>query len=303
LIQALHTTTDSRNKTVNSRFFDSGIILDMNNEEYIQGIMKWRQEMDANLRRENGWLALAGLYWLRQGTNVIGSDGEADILLPKRSPARLGTFDFDGNNVTLSVDGDIYVEVNGMASRQALLDADQEDVPSFITFDDIRMVVVRRSKGVGIRVWDNSREERRTFPSREWYPVKKEFRLPATYTRFETPKIVKMPDILGAVLDEPMQGYVTFELEGRKHELMVEELPDRRLFVQFMDLTNGRPTYPSGRYYYADAHVNGKTFLDFNKAYSPPCAFTEFATCTFPPQENHLDVAIEAGEIYPGQHT
>ena len=36
----------------------------MNNEEYIQSITKWRQEMDANLRRENGWLALAGLYWL-----------------------------------------------------------------------------------------------------------------------------------------------------------------------------------------------------------------------------------------------
>ena len=183
-----------------------------------------------------------------------------------------------------------------------LLDADQEDVPSFITFDDIRMVVVRRSKGVGIRVWDNQREQRRTFPSRQWYLVKPEFRVPAVYTRYEIPKVVKMPDILGAVLDEPMQGFVTFELNGQKHELIVEELPDRRLFVQFMDKTNGNPTYPSGRYHYADAHVNGRTFLDFNKAYSPPCAFTDYATCTFPPQENHLSVAIEAGEIYPGHH-
>jgi uncharacterized protein (DUF1684 family) len=66
-----------------------------------------------------------------------------------------------------------------------------------------------------------------------------------------------------------------------------------------MDLTNGNPTYPSGRYHYTDAHENGKVFVDFNKAYSPPCAFTDYATCTFPPQENHLNVAIEAGEIYP----
>jgi uncharacterized protein (DUF1684 family) len=121
-------------------------------------------------------------------------------------------------------------------------------------------------------------------------------------TRFETPKIVKMPDILGAILDEPMQGFVTFELLGRKHELIVEELPDKRLFIQFMDLTNGNPTYPSGRYHYTDAHENGKVFIDFNKAYSPPCAFTEYATCTFPPQENHLKVAVEAGEIYPKHH-
>ncbi|HEU4746699.1 MAG TPA: DUF1684 domain-containing protein [Anaerolineales bacterium] len=274
----------------------------MANLEYENSVLKRRQEVDTNLRRENGWLALAGLFWLRKGTNLIGSDPESDILLPKRAPARLGTFEFDGNNVTLKVESSLPVEVNGVPTTSALLDADQEDVPSFLTFHDMRMVVVRRSKGVGIRVWDNTREARRTFPTREWYPVKEEFRVPAIYIRYETPKVVKMPDILGAILDEPMQGYLSFELKGKKHELIVEELPDRRLFVQFMDLTNGNPTYPSGRYHYTDAHENGKVFIDFNKAYSPPCAFTEFATCTFPPQENHLNVAIEAGEIFPGDH-
>ena len=271
----------------------------MANEEYQNSVMKWRQEVDTNLRRENGWLALAGLFWLRKDINLIGSDPESDILLPKRAPRRLGTFEFDGNNVMLEVESDIPVEVNGVATKSALLDADQEDVPSFITFNDIRMVVLRRSKGVGIRLWDNSREERRSFPSRQWYPVKEELRVPATYTRYETPKIVKMPDILGAILDEPMQGFVSFQLNGKKHELIVEELPDRRLFVQFMDLTNNHQTYPSGRYHYTDVHENGKVFIDFNKAYSPPCAFTDYATCTFPPQENHLKTVIEAGEIYP----
>lgn len=87
---------------------------------------------------------------------------------------------------------------------------------------------------------------------------------------------------------------------GKKHELVVEELPDRRLFVQFMGLTNGNPTYPSGRYHYTDAHEDGRVFIDFNKAYSPPCAFIEFATCTFAPQENHSNVTVEAGEIFPG---
>jgi uncharacterized protein (DUF1684 family) len=109
-----------------------------------------------------------------------------------------------------------------------------------------------------------------------------------------------MPDILGAILDEPMQGFVSFELNGRKYELVAEELSDHRLFIQFMDQTNSKSTYPSGRYHYTDAHENGKLFIDFNKAYSPPCAFTDYATCTFPPPENRLDLAIEAGEIYPG---
>jgi hypothetical protein len=158
---------------------------------------------------------------------------------------------------------------------------------------------VRRSKGVGIRLWDNTKKERQFFPSRKWYPVKEEMRIPATYTRYDAPKIVKMPDILGAILDEEMEGYITFELNGQKHELIVSELPDHRLFVLFMDETNSHPTYPSGRYVYTDAHEDGKLFIDFNKAYSPPCAFTDYATCSFPPQENRLKAAVEAGEIYP----
>jgi len=271
----------------------------MANEEYVNNVLKWRQEVDTNLRRENGWLALAGLFWLRKGENIIGSDKTSDILLPARAPKRLGTFEFDGNNVTLNVEASLPVEVNGMGTRSALLDADQEDVPSFITFNDMRMVVVRRSKGVGIRLWDNTRKERETFPPREWYPVKEELRVTATYTRYDTPRVVKMPDILGAILDERMEGYVSFQMNGQKHELVVSELPDRRLWIQFMDWTNGDPTYPSGRYHYTDAHEDGLVFIDFNKAYSPPCAFTDYATCTFPPQENHLKVRIEAGEIYP----
>ncbi|RPJ27408.1 MAG: DUF1684 domain-containing protein [Chloroflexi bacterium] len=274
----------------------------MPNDEYTQNITQWRQEMDNNLRRENGWLALAGLFWLRKDTNLIGSSPESDILLPERAPARLGTFEFDGNTVTLNIETDLPVEVNGVMATSALLDTDQEDIPSFITFDDMRMVVVRRSKGVGIRLWDNARKERQLFPSRQWYPVKEEYCVPALYTRYETPKIVQMPDILGAIVDEPMQGFVSFELNGKQFELVAEELPDQRLFIQFMDLTNGNLTYPSGRYHYTNAHENGKVFVDFNKAYSLPCAFTEYATCTFPPQENRLNVTIEAGEIYPGSH-
>jgi len=274
----------------------------MANEEYITSVKKWRQEVNNNLRRENGWLALAGLFWLRKGENIIGSGTDSDIRLPARAPRRIGTFEYDGNNVTLNVEIDMPIEVNGVTARTALLDADQEDVPSFITFNDMRMVVVRRSKGVGIRLWDNTREQRQTFPDREWYPVKEELRVPATFIRYDVPKIVKMPDILGAILDERMEGYVAFDLFGRQHELIVSELTDRRLFIQFMDETNGDPTYPSGRYHYTDAHEDGKVFIDFNKAYSPPCAFTDYATCTFPPQENHLHAKIEAGEIYSGYH-
>jgi uncharacterized protein (DUF1684 family) len=111
-----------------------------------------------------------------------------------------------------------------------------------------------------------------------------------------------MPDILGAMLDENMDGEISFPFGGQILKLLVTELPDHRLYVQFNDLSNGRTTYPSGRYHYTEAHQDGKVHLDFNKAYSPPCAFTEYATCTFAPKENHLNISIEAGELYSGHH-
>lgn len=275
----------------------------MANNDYVDSILKWRKEMDTNMRRENSWLALAGLFWLRHGESIVGSDPTSDIVLPAGAPKRFGTFEFDGDNVKFNVEVDIPVEVNGVVTKSAYLDSDQEEVPSFITFNDMRMVVIRvarESKGVGIRLWDNSRKERQTYPPREWYPIDENLRRPATFIRYSTPKIVKLPDILGTIQDFPMHGYVSFELDGKEYQLLVTEEPDRRLFIQFKDLTNGKSTYPSGRYHYTDAHDNGKVFVDFNKAYNLPCAFTDYATCTFPTPENHLKINIETGEIYLG---
>jgi hypothetical protein len=47
--------------------------------------------------------------------------------------------------------------------------------------------------------------------------------------------------------------------------------------------------------------VDGKTVLDFNRAVSPPCAFTIYATCPIAPLQNHLPIAIPAGEQYHGE--
>ena len=69
------------------------------------------------------------------------------------------------------------------------------------------------------------------------------------------------------------------------------------LFVIFADETSAEETYGAGRFLSVEKpDENGNTFIDFNKAYNPPCAFTEFATCPLPPRENILKVKILAGE-------
>ena len=64
-----------------------------------------------------------------------------------------------------------------------------------------------------MRLWDNARPERHNFPPREWYPVKKKYRIAAEYIRFETPGIIKMPDIFGDLVDERVHGRLNFSLQ------------------------------------------------------------------------------------------
>jgi uncharacterized protein (DUF1684 family) len=71
----------------------------------------------------------------------------------------------------------------------------------------------------------------------------------------------------------------------------------RDLFIIFKDLTSGKETYAAARYLYAKPpDKSGRTIVDFNKSYNPPCVFTHFATCPLPPPQNRLPIRIEAGE-------
>ena len=44
------------------------------------------------------------------------------------------------------------------------------------------------------------------------------------------------------------------------------------------------------------ADADGHVVVDFNRAYLPPCAFSDFYVCPLPPAGNRLDRPIRAGE-------
>lgn len=270
----------------------------MTDPSYQQKILQWQREKEEGIRRENSWLALAGLFWLKPGKNCIGSKPESEVVLPARAPSSLGSFFFDGQQVSLRVNEGRTVQVNGESVNDIVLKTDRARQPSFITLDGIRMVVIKRPNGMGIRMWDNQREERRVFPPRQWFPINENFVFPARYVRYEQPPKVMMPNIFGQAEEWVMDGQVIFEFEGQTHTLDVTEEEDGVLFVQFKDLTSASKTYPPGRYIYTEPVKGGDLTLDFNKAYNPPCVFTPYATCAFAPAQNHLKFAVEAGEIY-----
>ncbi len=74
---------------------------------YHEEIHEWRQTLKTNLRKENSWLALAGLFWLNEGVNSFGAGDENDIIFPDAGiPRQIGAFIVDGENVKLEVSAD-----------------------------------------------------------------------------------------------------------------------------------------------------------------------------------------------------
>jgi len=68
-------------------------------------------------------------------------------------------------------------------------------------------------------------------------------------------------------------------------------------FTMVGDATTGELTYGGGRYMYVTLpETSGKTSLDFNKLYNPPCSFSAYTTCLYPPRQNHMPFTILAGE-------
>jgi uncharacterized protein (DUF1684 family) len=166
----------------------------------------------------------------------------------------------------------------------------------------MRMVLHEHVGKYAIRIWDNQRKERFSLPPLKWFPINKQFRIPARYTRYPKSQTMPHEDTFGEMVEDRIDGYVTFKFEGNTYKLDVSETREHKLFVRFQDLTSNKETYPPSRYCYTEPVPvkAGKVILDFNYSYSPPCAFTPYATCIFAPPQNSLPFRVEAGEIYRG---
>lgn len=119
-------------------------------------------------------------------------------------------------------------------------------------------------------------------------------------------KSFEMPTYSGMNKTYVKYGVLKFKVNGRRQKLTVyrslslQQLAKYKdyLFVPFKDKTNGADTYGGGRY--IDLKTTdlkeGTCVLDFNKAYNPYCAYSTGYNCPIPPLNNHLAIAVAAGE-------
>ena len=261
---------------------------------YEQTIQKWRQEREAKLKAEGGWLTLAGLVWLKEGANTIGSAPASDITL-SRGPERLGTIRYTKGHAE-------FEPAPGIPLKAMPLKSDANDAePDVVKYGDFSFFVIHRGNRDAIRLRDLQSDAVKSFTGLHWYPVRPEYRVTAKWVPYDPPKVLSIPNILGETEKTPSPGHAEFTLNGKQFTLE-PVIEDGDLFFIFRDQTAGKETYPPGRFLHADLPKNGNVVLDFNKAYTPPCAFTPYATCPLPPPQNKVPIRIEAGELNYGHH-
>ena len=265
---------------------------------YRAEIEQYRAKRVQELTADDGWLTVAGLFWLKPGPNTAGSADGSDIVLPSGAPARLGVFDLADRRVTFTANAGARVTADGKPVKTMLLDTRAGDKGA-LAAGDLRLFAIRRGDRVGIRMRDLRSAMRTGFSGIKYFPLRAEYRVSATFTAYDRPRSIPIPNVLGQTPQMVSPGYVTFELNGRRLRLepVYETEAQSDLFFIFKDQTSRDATYPAGRFLHAPLPINGKVDLDFNRAYNPPCAFTEFATCPLPPKQNQLPVRIEAGEL------
>jgi uncharacterized protein len=266
--------------------------------EYRTALEKYRQDRLAELKAPNGWLAVRGLFWLHEGANPAGSDPSSEIRLPARAPKRLGVFTLANGVVTFTADPAAGVTSAGKPVSSLTLDP-RGGEQSAIVAAGVSLFVIRRAEKIGLRMLDPESPQRQGFAGLTYFPLTPAYRVQATFTPYANLKQVPVPNVLGQLVSMESPGYVEFTINGRSYRLEPVYETSRRddLFFIFKDLTSRTETYEGGRFLHTPLPRNGVVDLDFNRAYNPPCAFTEFATCPLPIKENQLSVRIPAGEL------
>lgn len=272
---------------------------------YAGEIENWRVKHEAELKTESGWLTVAGLFWLKEGVNTIGTGSGFDIELTENfKQGKFGEINFQNGKALLKIENGVEALTSGTTVSEIELVSDEKGKPTLIQTGSQTFYLIKRVDRFGIRLKDKNNKELTNFTGLKWFPIDEKYRVEAEFEPFAEPKEVLIPNVLGGNFKMKSPGVLRFKLKGKKYTLepVMEEEGSDELFIIFRDATSKTETYGAGRFLYTKKAENGKVLLDFNKAENPPCAYTAFATCPLPPPQNRLDAAIKAGEKRYGNH-
>ncbi len=271
---------------------------------HVQEVLDWRAERLEQLTAPLGYLTQVGLFWLDEGVYRFGGDTDNDVVFPGAAAPHIGEFIVDHSGIRMVVTGDVDVRRDDDRVADVLLHDDTTETPVMVTYGSLAWGAVKRDDRFAIRLHDFEHNVLRDFGPLPYFEIDPSLRVTARLRRYAEPRIANVETVIEGLGYHPSSpGVVEFDIDGQTYDLEAYGAGDELFFV-FGDKTNRNDTYAAGRFLYSPMPGDdGLTVLDFNKAYSPPCAFNDFSTCPVASPRNRLPIRIEAGERYdPSLH-
>jgi uncharacterized protein len=257
---------------------------------------EWKADRLKGLKSKNGWLNLAGLFWLKEGQNSFGSDSSNSFRFPDDAPSKAGIINLKDSTITIHFNNLDGVLVDEQPAKDCLLFSDASDHPTHVKMGRYSFSIIKRGASYGVRLRDLESPLLSKLDFIPAYPVSSKWRIKTKLDKLDNPKTFEVNTVIGIPETYTAAGKLVFQLDGKEYSLIAFD-EEGSYFIVFRDGTSSVDTYPAGRFLSAQkADSTGHTILDFNKATNPPCAFTPYATCPLPPRENVLSLKITAGE-------
>ncbi|MCM2389494.1 DUF1684 domain-containing protein [Streptomyces albipurpureus] len=151
-----------------------------------------------------------------------------------------------------------------------------------------------------LRFWDAHSSAIQDFERIDVFPYDPAWVLDARYTPIPGARKVGFEHIRdnGGTRDLVVPGDIALTVDGRDYLLNAFD-DNGVLLLVFGDPTNGDTTYGAGRFLFVTHTGEGTVRLDFNRAFVPPCGFSDQYNCPMPPRQNRFHLPIQAGEKRP----
>lgn len=143
-------------------------------------------------------------------------------------------------------------------------------------------------------------EDFENFDGLPFFPLDEKYIVQAKLIRTPNEKPFEMPTTTARRPLYVKFGEAHFTLDGKNLVLNIFQPVEAKdyLFIPFTDLTSGVDSYGGGRYLDFKVPENDYLIIDFNKAYNPYCAYNPEYSCPIPPEENDLQILVEAGVAF-----
>lgn len=240
----------------------------------------WQAERLRALQAADGWLNLTDRLEIAPGAQRVGSGPDNDLIL-SCGPEHLGTLlpgftlqTTEGTHAFVAGDGNPELRVGGLLLEIHTV----EDQPAL----RVRDLTLPRHADL------------------RYFPYDPDWKIRARWETLSVPQAQRVDQKGAGATTVTLTHRAHFSHEGHEVILLATHWKSGQPMFVIRDWTSGVETYAASRFLIGEDMAADAITLDFNKAYNPPCAFTDFAICPLPPRENILPLTIRAGEMALG---